>query len=1332
MEGYVGLGYEALLAAMLCHPVYGLATKHVGPLLKPLFKKTKPINSDLQRAADLSLLEAVVEVCEVCIEDLKGSGLKSARDDIKWLKSKRRTEIRKRNKIKKSDVAQGPLERVVDLRVLVAPDADAAVEIVSPVNQRLVELSFGGGKCPACYESKVRESIFPLTSRNFVEHIKQNQRARDVFQTYLLADLGMTLDTLAAKVGRLGVIEKEVGETKIIAQETKTTVDRIADHVVPIGRPPASVLKLMPLTKIEEYLLQSGRLTIIGNEYVARDAKTEKCSASRSKNLIVIGPPACGKTRYAIEYIKGVVGSVQEGWIVAVLKFRDPSEIEWEAIEKDYSLVMEQNPKGGVLFLDDLSQYLQGTEDRTPIWFKRRQKVRRGKRAPQRLDFRPSKASAGDLSPREKLEKLVQAFLDLPLGDKFVVATMSSEYARPLLEKPADIAAVADSRVVRLVRFDKERAGALLRGMRTGFYNKAGRIERFSVAISEEVVDEFARRYGNKDIDPEAVAIFVLDLVNKGKERIEFGDLDDFAPTAVSAWLQRRWPVIQEFGPAAWACFALIRLLGREVEGPGGLNRVTVGIDKTFTESFGPLLTKKLGGDAEHYEQAVRILEEHRHVEITATGLRPRMDLVLHEQPVEDIDDLIPDLEWFVTQLSRMKTSRPSARGLEMGQADAREDGIRFSDDAAEKVENEIARLFAVLIAVRMRDRGFQAAKDFASRSSRDLRVYARTCFDLGNRYYERSDMRFAEVMYQAAVSIGPDFPDAWFNLGLMIYNRADDSPDPRRRYFESAAMYRRAGELDPRNAVIYNNWGDVHFRLGGYYADRLERATEDVEYIKYLRDREFKRAIKLFVGAIRLNPRYLKAHYNRGLAYACLEHYARAIIEFDEVIELNPDFAEAYHTRGLAYDYWADVDEADLSEERLRKAIDDYREALSRKPDLAECKYHLAVALARLAELTGYPSSLSDEVETLYKGLTSGSPIEGVAPSSIYASWGDFHTGRVSRSAAPKDAYLEAAGKYEKAAQLDVAAWRFLMSQRGALDQAARHMEGTQRQETFRKAAGCCKRAVELNPEEETLWSTYGYQLSCLASDYTSGLVDREENARLALSWGEKASRAIPEDLEAKSDFAVILQNVFNLLSDPLDCLKKARGLYDSLASSEGGLIRGEKTNFASLVLECAEVCDSLSERRADLERAAGLLDEARTAEDSDPWTYEGLGRAERLMADLATGSRSILHYERSAEYYAKAAERHRDRFNRAVAAGRSLVSRYLAKGDDELLARAESQFEAVGGENNGWILEDLSRIKVLSGDREMGVAILERAMKEKWVYPDAARQDRILRELL
>lgn len=64
------------------------------------------------------------------------------------------------------------------------------------------------------------------------------------------------------------------------------------------------------------------------------------------------------------------------------------------------------------------------------------------------------------------------------------------------------------------------------------------------------------------------------------------------------------------------------------------------------------------------------------------------------------------------------------------------------------------------------------------------------------------------------------------------------------------------------------------------------------------------KKAIEYLCNAIKLQPDYPQAYYNRGNAYYGLGLYQRAIKDYTEAIRLKPKDVDAYYNRGNVYFY--------------------------------------------------------------------------------------------------------------------------------------------------------------------------------------------------------------------------------------------------------------------------------------------------------------------------------------------------------------------------------------------------------------------------------------------
>ncbi len=104
--------------------------------------------------------------------------------------------------------------------------------------------------------------------------------------------------------------------------------------------------------------------------------------------------------------------------------------------------------------------------------------------------------------------------------------------------------------------------------------------------------------------------------------------------------------------------------------------------------------------------------------------------------------------------------------------------------------------------------------------------------------------------------------------------------------------------------------------------ADYHHRATI------YLNMGEYDKAIHEYSKALELDPAYIPAYYDRGLAFAQRQQYAEAIADFSKVLSLNPQssdprLAGAYYNRGLVY----------ARQNAFDQALADYDQALALNP---------------------------------------------------------------------------------------------------------------------------------------------------------------------------------------------------------------------------------------------------------------------------------------------------------------------------------------------------------------------------------------------------------------
>lgn len=110
----------------------------------------------------------------------------------------------------------------------------------------------------------------------------------------------------------------------------------------------------------------------------------------------------------------------------------------------------------------------------------------------------------------------------------------------------------------------------------------------------------------------------------------------------------------------------------------------------------------------------------------------------------------------------------------------------------------------------------------------------------------------------------------------------------------------------------------DAHRHFGSEYGTR----------------REFQAAVNNYSRAIRLDPIYTQAYFNRGVLYwRELGRYSEAVEDLTQVLELAPSWNIAFFNRGLAYKMLREHDLALADFERyLAEGTDEFWLEASRR----------------------------------------------------------------------------------------------------------------------------------------------------------------------------------------------------------------------------------------------------------------------------------------------------------------------------------------------------------------------------------------------------------------
>jgi tetratricopeptide (TPR) repeat protein len=87
-----------------------------------------------------------------------------------------------------------------------------------------------------------------------------------------------------------------------------------------------------------------------------------------------------------------------------------------------------------------------------------------------------------------------------------------------------------------------------------------------------------------------------------------------------------------------------------------------------------------------------------------------------------------------------------------------------------------------------------------------------------------------------------------------------------------------------------------------GRHSGRELGALFNIRCFELNRKQENDKAIGDCNQAIRLNPNYANAFFNRSNAYRAKGQYDRAIEDFDQAIRLKPNYAKAFYNRGVSW----------------------------------------------------------------------------------------------------------------------------------------------------------------------------------------------------------------------------------------------------------------------------------------------------------------------------------------------------------------------------------------------------------------------------------------------
>ncbi len=164
-------------------------------------------------------------------------------------------------------------------------------------------------------------------------------------------------------------------------------------------------------------------------------------------------------------------------------------------------------------------------------------------------------------------------------------------------------------------------------------------------------------------------------------------------------------------------------------------------------------------------------------------------------------------------------------------------------------------------------------------------------------------------------------------------------------QFSEAINVYAQVLEIDPKNAIAYNQRGNAYRQLEQYdlcindYTQAIQNASSQAESATYYANRgaafalqgDLQRALEDFTQAITINPNFARAYESRAAVYQQLGMFDAMVADYSAFLSLKPDSVNAYLQRAQGYEHLGD----------LQAAIQDYTQATSLQPDDASAYFN-------------------------------------------------------------------------------------------------------------------------------------------------------------------------------------------------------------------------------------------------------------------------------------------------------------------------------------------------------------------------------------------------------
>jgi type IV pilus assembly protein PilF len=178
---------------------------------------------------------------------------------------------------------------------------------------------------------------------------------------------------------------------------------------------------------------------------------------------------------------------------------------------------------------------------------------------------------------------------------------------------------------------------------------------------------------------------------------------------------------------------------------------------------------------------------------------------------------------------------------------------------------------------------------------------------NVGEAYLSGGNLIAALRELKKAEAMSPDDHITQFDLGLVYYYRD--------RYDLAIEHLQRAIRLKPDYAPAINTLGNTYSAMGQWdkAIETYEKIIEDAFYgtphfalsnmgVAYYQKKDYARAERYFLEALRLNPDFINALTGLGTMYIDQGRYDEAVVKLGRAVRKDPKVGKLHFELGRAY----------------------------------------------------------------------------------------------------------------------------------------------------------------------------------------------------------------------------------------------------------------------------------------------------------------------------------------------------------------------------------------------------------------------------------------------